>query len=61
MRFVYKIFKRNGLSKAFLKGNDLLTFITNIETLIIKSKFVYDIEYRPKGEYFVIRIGYKLD
>ena len=54
MRFIHKIFKRNGLSKAFLKGNDLLTFITNIETLIIKSKFVYDIEYRPKRAYLFI-------
>ena len=38
----------------------LTDLITEIETLLIKSKYEYDLEYRPTTPghgYFVIRVG----
>ena len=49
----------SGLYKEFLRGSDLTTLATNIETMLIKSGFDWVFEYRPEGEYYVFRVGGK--
>lgn len=43
----------SGLYKDFIRGSDLTTLATNIETMLIKSGFDWGIEYRPEGDYYV--------
>lgn len=49
----------SGLYKDFIRGSDLTTLVTNIETMLMKSGFDWGIEYRPESKCYVIRIGGK--
>lgn len=45
--------------KDFIRGSDLATLVTNIQTMLLKSGAMWSIEYRPGDKSYVIRIGGK--
>lgn len=59
MKRLRNIIHFSGLYKDFIRGKGLVALVTNIETMLIKSGFDWDIEYRPTDDYYVIRIGGK--
>ena len=43
--------------KDFLRGSELSTLITNIETMCIKSKFKWEWAYSPEEKCYYLKIG----
>ena len=58
--FLKKIFEIHSPSKMWSscvrRNNELSTFIVGLEKSLMASNFVWDIEYKPEGDYYVIRV-----
>lgn len=55
--YAKRIMHFGNLYKDFLIGDDITTFMTNIETMLIKSKYDWQMVYNPteKTYYFKVR------
>lgn len=57
MSYAKRIMHFSNLYKDFLIGNDICAFITNIETMLIKSNYDWKMAYDPteKTYHFKVR------